>query len=128
MSSTKFLYAFPDSINYLEMKSSKQTQRNRLGSSFVMKRIKCQLVSFPGYSIHQTLLIRSSSSQITRHFLLLTATPHNGKKKISNFCGTPDGDRFEGRFRMEFIPLTFPISCVELSKKTWLNLMANRFS
>lgn len=37
---------------------------------------------------------------ITRHFLLLTATPHNGKEEdFQLFMALLDGDRFEGRFR-----------------------------
>lgn len=39
-------------------------------------------------------------SQITRHFLLMTATPHNGKEDdFQLFMALIDGDRFEGRFR-----------------------------
>ncbi len=37
---------------------------------------------------------------LTRHFLLLTATPHNGKEEdFQLFMALLDGDRFEGRFR-----------------------------
>lgn len=37
---------------------------------------------------------------ITRHFLLLTATPHNGKEEdFQLFMALIDRDRFEGRFR-----------------------------
>jgi superfamily II DNA or RNA helicase len=37
---------------------------------------------------------------ICRHFLLMTATPHNGKEKdFQLFMALLDGDRFEGRFR-----------------------------
>ena len=37
---------------------------------------------------------------ICRHFLLLTATPHNGKEEdFQLFMALLDGDRFEGRFR-----------------------------
>src|SRR5579884_2098148 len=37
---------------------------------------------------------------ITRHFLLLTATPHNGKPEdFQLFLALLDSDRFEGRFR-----------------------------
>ncbi|QBS38323.1 DUF3883 domain-containing protein [Thermaerobacter sp. FW80] len=37
---------------------------------------------------------------ITRHFLLMTATPHNGKEEdFQLFMALLDGDRFEGRFR-----------------------------
>ncbi|MBT7098283.1 DUF3883 domain-containing protein, partial [Candidatus Poribacteria bacterium] len=38
--------------------------------------------------------------EITRHFLLLTATPHNGKEEdFQLFLALLDADRFEGRFR-----------------------------
>jgi SNF2 family DNA or RNA helicase len=36
----------------------------------------------------------------TRHFLLMTATPHNGKEEeFQLFMALLDGDRFEGKFR-----------------------------
>jgi len=39
-------------------------------------------------------------STITRHFLLMTATPHNGKEEdFQLFMALLDGDRFEGKFR-----------------------------
>ena len=39
-------------------------------------------------------------SQRTRNFLLMTATPHNGKEEdFQLFLALIDGDRFEGRFR-----------------------------
>lgn len=39
-------------------------------------------------------------SRMTRHFLLMTATPHNGKDEdFQLFMALLDGDRFEGRFR-----------------------------
>ncbi|MBI5524649.1 MAG: DUF3883 domain-containing protein [Desulfarculus sp.] len=39
-------------------------------------------------------------STLTRHFLLMTATPHNGKETdFQLFMALVDGDRFEGRFR-----------------------------
>ena len=39
-------------------------------------------------------------SGLTRHFLLMTATPHNGKEAdFQLFLALLDGDRFEGRFR-----------------------------
>ena len=38
-------------------------------------------------------------SGLTRHFLLMTATPHNGKETdFQLFMALLDGDRFEGRF------------------------------
>ena len=37
---------------------------------------------------------------LARHFLLMTATPHNGKEEdFQLFMGLLDSDRFEGRFR-----------------------------
>src|ERR1039457_3820741 len=39
-------------------------------------------------------------SGLTRHFLLMTATPHNGKEEdFLLFMALLDGDRFQGRFR-----------------------------
>jgi SNF2 family DNA or RNA helicase len=39
-------------------------------------------------------------SSFTRHFLLMTATPHNGKEAdFQLFMALIDGDRFEGKFR-----------------------------
>jgi superfamily II DNA or RNA helicase len=39
-------------------------------------------------------------SGITRHFLLMTATPHNGKEEdFQLFMALLDSDRFEGKFR-----------------------------
>ena len=39
-------------------------------------------------------------SGLTRHFLLMSATPHNGKEEdYQLFLALLDGDRFEGRFR-----------------------------
>ena len=40
------------------------------------------------------------AGRLTRHFLLMTATPHNGKEEdFQLFMGLLDADRFEGRFR-----------------------------
>jgi superfamily II DNA or RNA helicase len=39
-------------------------------------------------------------SSLARHYLLMTATPHNGKEEdFQLFMALLDGDRFEGRFR-----------------------------
>src|SRR5437588_5314033 len=39
-------------------------------------------------------------SRLTRHFLLMTATPHNGKEAdYQLFMALLDGDRFEGKYR-----------------------------
>ena len=41
-------------------------------------------------------------STLTRHFLLMSATPHNGKEEdFQLFMALLDGDRFEGKFRRD---------------------------
>jgi superfamily II DNA or RNA helicase len=58
--------------------------------------------SFFGSEIKATKRYRLGKilSSITRHFLLMTATPHNGKEEdFQLFLALLDGDRFEGRFR-----------------------------
>ena len=58
--------------------------------------------SFFGGEIHYTKRYRLGQllSGLTRHFLLMTATPHNGKEEdFQLFMGLLDSDRFEGRFR-----------------------------
>lgn len=45
-------------------------------------------------------LLARTLSEITRHLLLMTATPHNGKEEdFQLFLSLLDGDRFEGRVR-----------------------------
>ena len=58
--------------------------------------------TFFGGEIHYTKRYRLGQllSGLTRHFLLMTATPHNGKEEdFQLFMALLDGDRFEGRFR-----------------------------
>lgn len=58
--------------------------------------------SFFGGEIKYTKRYRLGQllGSLTRHFLLLTATPHNGKEEdFQLFLALLDGDRFEGRFR-----------------------------
>ena len=58
--------------------------------------------SFFGNEINYTKRYRLGQllSETTRHFLLMTATPHNGKEEdFQLFMALLDGDRFEGRFR-----------------------------
>jgi superfamily II DNA or RNA helicase len=58
--------------------------------------------SFYGQQIRYTKRYRLGQllSTLTRHFLLLTATPHNGKgADFQLFLALLDGDRFEGKFR-----------------------------
>ena len=58
--------------------------------------------SFTGGEIRYTKRYRLGQllGGLTRHLLLLTATPHNGKEEdFQLFLALLDGDRFEGRFR-----------------------------
>jgi superfamily II DNA or RNA helicase len=58
--------------------------------------------SFFGGEIKETKRYKLGKllSTLTRHFLLMTATPHNGKEEdFQLFLALLDGDRFEGRFR-----------------------------
>lgn len=58
--------------------------------------------SFWGGEIRRTGRYRLGQrlSTLTRHFLLLTATPHNGREEdFQLFLALLDADRFEGRFR-----------------------------
>ncbi|MFS8866291.1 helicase-related protein [Synechococcus sp. H55.9] len=58
--------------------------------------------SFFGGEIKETKRYKLGKllSQLTRHFLLMTATPHNGKEAdFQLFLALLDGDRFEGKFR-----------------------------
>ena len=58
--------------------------------------------SFFGSELRYTKRYRLGQllSDLTRHFLLMTATPHNGKEEdFQLFMALLDSDRFEGRFR-----------------------------
>lgn len=58
--------------------------------------------SFFGGEIRETKRYKLGKllSTLTRHFLLMTATPHNGKEEdFQLLLALLDGDRFEGRFR-----------------------------
>ena len=58
--------------------------------------------TFSGGEVRYTKRYRLGQAlgRLTRHFLLLTATPHNGKEEdFQLFMALLDGDRFEGRFR-----------------------------
>ena len=58
--------------------------------------------SFYGGEVRATKRYRLGQllGKLTRHFLLLTATPHNGKEEdFQLFMALLDADRFEGRFR-----------------------------
>lgn len=58
--------------------------------------------SFFGAEVKYTKRYRLGQllGHLTRHFLLMTATPHNGKEEdFQLFLSLLDGDRFEGRYR-----------------------------
>ncbi|TVU52847.1 MAG: DUF3883 domain-containing protein [Arthrospira sp. PLM2.Bin9] len=58
--------------------------------------------SFFGGEIRETKRYKLGKllSSLTRHFVLMTATPHNGKEEdFQLFLALLDGDRFEGKFR-----------------------------
>lgn len=58
--------------------------------------------SFFGGEIKETKRYKLGKllSSLTRHFLLMSATPHNGKEEdFQLFMALLDGDRFEGRFQ-----------------------------
>src|SRR5271165_4210584 len=58
--------------------------------------------SFFGGEVNYTKRYRLGQllSRLTRHFLLMTATPHNGKEAdFQLFMALLDGDRFEGKYR-----------------------------
>src|SRR5207245_10659942 len=75
--------------------------------NFLWDRIVCEetqklSATFFGGEIKYTKRYRLGQllSGLTRHFLLMTATPHNGKEEdFQLFMALLDGDRFEGRFR-----------------------------
>ena len=65
-------------------------EAHKMSASFFGREIKYT----KRYQLGQLL------SGLTRHFLLMTATPHNGKEEdFQLFMSLIDGDRFEGRFR-----------------------------
>ena len=58
--------------------------------------------SFFGQEVRYTrrYQLGALAGRLARHFLLMTATPHNGKEEdFQLFMGLLDADRFEGRFR-----------------------------
>ena len=58
--------------------------------------------SFFGQEVKYTkrFQLGALAGRMARHFLLMTATPHNGKEAdFQLFMGLLDADRFEGRFR-----------------------------
>ena len=70
-------------------------------SSSATRRTRCRRRIFGG-EVKYTKRYRLGAAALdaTRHFLLMTATPHNGKEEdFQLFMALLDGDRFEGKFR-----------------------------
>jgi SNF2 family DNA or RNA helicase len=64
-------------------------------------------------------------SRLTRHFLLLTATPHNGKDEdFQLFMALLDGDRLRDGSAMVYMPWTPRISCAAWSRNSSSRLTA----
>lgn len=62
---------------------------------------KCS-ATFDGTEVRKTqrFALAETLSKLTRHFLLMTATPHNGKEAdFQVWLSLLDGDRFYGKFR-----------------------------
>ena len=69
---------------------------------FVCDEAHRMSASFFGQEIRYTkrFQLGALAGRLARHFLLMTATPHNGKEEdFQLFMGLLDADRFEGRFR-----------------------------
>ena len=72
------------------------------GTSVVCDEAHKLSATFFGGEVEYTKRYRLAQllSSLTRHFLLMTATPHNGKEEdFQLFMALLDGDRFEGKFR-----------------------------
>ncbi|MEZ2224755.1 helicase-related protein [Microcoleus sp.] len=95
-----------------KLKRDKSSQEKKLHEN--IKLIEWDLIicdeahkmsaSFSGGEVNETKRYKLgkllSDSKTTRHFLLMTATPHNGKEEdFQLFMGLLDRDRFEGKFR-----------------------------
>jgi superfamily II DNA or RNA helicase len=95
-----------------KLKRDKSSQEKKLQEN--IKSIEWDLIicdeahkmsaSFSGGEVKETKRYKLgkilSDSKTTRHFLLMTATPHNGKEEdFQLFMGLLDRDRFEGKFR-----------------------------
>jgi superfamily II DNA or RNA helicase len=90
-------------------------EAHKLSASFFVGEIKAT----KRYRLGQLL------SQLTRHFLLLTATPHNGKDEdFQLFMALLDGDRLRDGSAMVYMPWTPRISCAAWSRNSSSRLTA----
>ena len=90
----------------LDQLSRNESIQEKLGESnwdiIVCDEAHKMSASFSGGEVRATKRYRLGQllGKLTRHFLLLTATPHNGKEAdFQLFMALLDADRFEGRFR-----------------------------
>ncbi len=96
----------PLSICRLDTLSRNAALQDRLGTAdwdlIVCDEAHKMSASFWGGEVRRTGRYRLGQrlSALTRHLLLLTATPHNGREEdFQLFLALLDPDRFEGRFR-----------------------------
>ncbi|MCB0073841.1 MAG: DEAD/DEAH box helicase, partial [Caldilineaceae bacterium] len=90
----------------LDQVARSEELQDRLGSSdwdlIICDEAHKMAASYFGRELKETKRYRLGRflSRITRHFLLMTATPHNGKEEdFQLFMALIDPDRFEGRYR-----------------------------
>ncbi|MCG3151367.1 MAG: RNA polymerase-associated protein RapA [bacterium] len=90
----------------LDMLSRNESLQEQLGAShwdlIVVDEAHKMSASYFGSDLKLTKRYRLGQllSRLTRHYLLMTATPHNGHDEdFQLFLALLDGDRFEGKFR-----------------------------
>ena len=97
----------PRLIARLDMLARNDALKARLEAAPVWDLVVCDeahrmSASFFGQEVKYTkrFQLGALAGRMARHFLLMTATPHNGKEAdFQLFMGLLDADRFEGRFR-----------------------------
>ncbi len=94
----------PASTSCRATRTCSRSSRRRIAagtSSSATRRTRCRPRSSAARSKYtKRYRLGQLLSTLTRHFLLMTATPHNGKEEdFQLFMALLDGDRFEGRFR-----------------------------
>ena len=97
----------PRLIARLDMLARNDDLKARLEAAPVWDLIVCDeahrmSASFFGQEVKYTkrFQLGALAGRLARHFVLMTATPHNGKEEdFQLFMGLLDADRFEGRFR-----------------------------
>ena len=100
------LLEMPLTIARLDKMSRNEDLQNKLSQTewdlVICDEAHKMSASFFGGEVKETKRYKLGKllSELSRHFLLMTATPHNGKEEdFQLFMALLDGDRFEGRFR-----------------------------